>query len=711
MPASTSCCGWKMPPLAIFCSLFLAFQALPLMAAESDLAELEPIQVTATRVALPVQLVPAFVTVVTGEELEAIGARDLRMAMSLVAGVDIAPGGDGGPASSVPGMWGLREFDAFLLVVDGVPWGGAFNPELASIILSDVDRIEVLRGAAPVIYGATSFVGVIHIIHRAAGEAERSVRGSYGSYDTYTFTGSVNLPQSENYRHSLAFEGENRGFSDPRAKIGRGHLLYRGGFDTEAGGLDFDLNALWLRQDPTSPHLREGPVLAPDLPLDANYNPSDARLDQDFYQFSATYLRPLGDLDWSTTLSVTDVENDNVRGFLDEEYVDDGHTPNAAGYTQDRDTTGVYFDSHVAHEASPTLQAIIGVDYLYGKAKQTTENFDYYVPADGSFAPASGDQAIEETFELSDRRNFYGVYLQLTGQITDTVGYLAGVRINHTVEDRQASEFEGEEADEEDLDEEDSDRQQRTRPGGMVGLSWKMWQREHDYVTGYANYRNTYKPAAIDFGPEAEGEILQPETAYSFDVGLKGMVFAGQFEFDLSWFDQHIDNLVVTQSIDGRPGLTNAGEEHFKGIEFEGRYHFSANLLLAGNYAWHDARFGDYEQLFGNNLTQLKGKHLEMAPSHLAALGLVYHPDLGPHGSILWNYVGKRYLTKRNTAEAESYTTWDANVGWRFEHWDLTVAGYNLSDERPPVSESELGESQYYRLPARSIEAFATVYF
>ena len=56
-------------------------------------------------------------------------------------------------------------------MVDGVPSGGAFNPALTTLNLTDVDRIEVVRGAAPVMYGATSFVGVIHVIHYAAGAA------------------------------------------------------------------------------------------------------------------------------------------------------------------------------------------------------------------------------------------------------------------------------------------------------------------------------------------------------------------------------------------------------------------------------------------------------------------------------------------------------------------------------------------------------------
>jgi outer membrane receptor protein involved in Fe transport len=65
-------------------------------------------------------------------------------------------------------------------------------------------------------------------------------------------------------------------------------------------------------------------------------------------------------------------------------------------------------------------------------------------------------------------------------------------------------------------------------------------------------------------------------------------------------------------------------------------------------------------------------------------------------------------MNKRNTVVADSYETWDVSIGYLFGDWDFSLVGYNLGDERPPVAESELGESQYYRLPARSIEAFLT---
>ncbi|MBI1739853.1 MAG: Plug domain-containing protein, partial [Candidatus Koribacter versatilis] len=124
------------------------------------------VEVTTTRLPEDPAEDPAPIEVFTGDELSARGARDFRSALSAAMGVEIAPGGDSGPASSVPDFWGLKEFDAFLLVVDGVPWGGAFNPALTTLDLNDIERIEVLRGPAPVTFGATSFVGMVHVVHK-----------------------------------------------------------------------------------------------------------------------------------------------------------------------------------------------------------------------------------------------------------------------------------------------------------------------------------------------------------------------------------------------------------------------------------------------------------------------------------------------------------------------------------------------------------------
>ena len=105
-------------------------------------------------------------------------------ALALIGGVSVAPGGDAGPASAVPGLLGVREVDDLLLLIDGIPAGGAFVPQVEAISLNNVERIEVLRGAAPVYFGTTAFAGTINVIHYAAGHAEHAASLRYGSYDS-----------------------------------------------------------------------------------------------------------------------------------------------------------------------------------------------------------------------------------------------------------------------------------------------------------------------------------------------------------------------------------------------------------------------------------------------------------------------------------------------------------------------------------------------
>ncbi|MGH8336501.1 MAG: TonB-dependent receptor plug domain-containing protein, partial [Gammaproteobacteria bacterium] len=91
---------------------------------QTDTTALGSVEVTATPLPENLDSVPQSITIINHDQLATLGATDLRSALALVAGVDIAPGGDSGPAGAIPEFQGLREFDAFLLLVDGVPVGG-----------------------------------------------------------------------------------------------------------------------------------------------------------------------------------------------------------------------------------------------------------------------------------------------------------------------------------------------------------------------------------------------------------------------------------------------------------------------------------------------------------------------------------------------------------------------------------------------------------
>ncbi|MGE0640015.1 MAG: TonB-dependent receptor [Thermoanaerobaculia bacterium] len=685
-------------PLLVF-----SFALAPAGAQDSTPVVTESIQVVATRTAEPVEPVPVAVTVVTGEELRARGADDLASALALVGGVSIAPGGDGGPASSVPEIWGLREFDAFLLVVDGVPWGGAFNPALATLDLNNIERVEVLRGAAPVMYGATSFVGVIEVVHYAAGDGARSATVYGGSHSSGG--ASVYLPFAGDgaYRQSLAVNYDRKGLEDDRAGYDKAHLLYRGLLAAAGGTFRFDFDGTMVNQEPTSPHPREGRTLTPRVPVDANHNPRDAKMDENRFHLVAGYDRMFDDNDWSTTIAFTRTERELTKGFLHE--VDGVADPNAAGFSQDQESTDIYFDSHLVMPLSPVVQVIVGVDYLFGKGESEGENFDYHVNLDGSGAQGSGDVPVHERTELEDERNFAGLYAQLEWTPADRWRFDLGVRLNRTEEEREG---EAEPVEEEGDEEEEGgkDSGEVTRGSGVVGVSYRAWgEADGDALWLFADYRDSFKPAAIDFGPEAESvEILKPETATSYEVGVKGRNLGRRLNWQATWFQMDFENLVTGAQVDGRPVLINSGTERFEGYEVEGELRIFADLVARASFAHHEAKFKDFVQLFDGEPTQLAGHRLEMSPEELASAGVSFAPARGLGGWLTWNYVGDRYLNKRNTALAPSFSTWAAGASWTSGAWRVALLGENLSDQRDPVSESELGDAQYYRLPARSYE-------
>ena len=170
-------------------------------------------------------------------------------------------------------------------------------------------------------------------------------------------------------------------------------------------------------------------------------------------------------------------------------------------------------------------------------------------------------------------------------------------------------------------------------------------------------------------------------------------------------------NLVIAQSIGGLPALTNAGQTRLKGVELSANWLIREHLFARASWSYHDARFRDYLTEFDGDPTQLAGKRIEMSPHGLGALSLSWSVPKGVFASAEMSYVGSRYLNKRNTALASEYATLTALLGYRHDRWELRATGRNLTDRRDAVSESELGDAQYYRLFPRRFDAFLTVRF
>lgn len=139
--------------------------------------------VSASRAREKLSEAPATVIVVTAEDLEARGYRDLTDLIMDLPGMQPARAfGD----TFFKNYWrGFRNTigDPFVLMVDGLPFNHLYfnlaEHVLLSIPMSAIDRVEVVYGPASSVYGSNAFMGVINVLtrHRQAGEGTQ-LRGA-----------------------------------------------------------------------------------------------------------------------------------------------------------------------------------------------------------------------------------------------------------------------------------------------------------------------------------------------------------------------------------------------------------------------------------------------------------------------------------------------------------------------------------------------------
>lgn len=160
-------------------------------AQQADTARIAPTVVTATRVPMSAASSPATVSVVTGEDLRLRGVTTIVDALRSLPGVQFAQSGGEGSNSSLFLRGGESKYVKVL--VDGVPVndpGGSFD--FGTLSVDDVERIELVRGPASVLYGADAVTGVIQIFtRRGHGAPTASVSARAGSYDSRDLDGNV----------------------------------------------------------------------------------------------------------------------------------------------------------------------------------------------------------------------------------------------------------------------------------------------------------------------------------------------------------------------------------------------------------------------------------------------------------------------------------------------------------------------------------------
>lgn len=170
--------------------------------------------VTATRVAQPLPEVLADVTVINRAAIEQSGAVGVADLLARQPGIEIGRNGGPGTNTSVFIRGAETRFTAVYLDgvrLDSQSTGGA---TWESIPLSQIERIEILRGPAAAVYGSDAVAGVIQLFtRRGEGPTRLEATMGAGTYKTWSANASVSgADEGFDYSFALARQ-QSEGFS------------------------------------------------------------------------------------------------------------------------------------------------------------------------------------------------------------------------------------------------------------------------------------------------------------------------------------------------------------------------------------------------------------------------------------------------------------------------------------------------------------------
>lgn len=189
--------GGALGLLGCFCSVVLG---------QED--RLDTVLVSATRAEQSELTTPASITIITREEIERRGARNVAEAVRGAGGVQVRDFyGDGSRTVIDMRGFGPTAGSNTLVLVDGRLLNNSTDleaPDLTTVSIKDVERIEIVQGSAGTLFGNQAVGGVINIITRRPQAFRSEAEVAAGSYRGRAVSGSVSHRLDSGLAYRLA---------------------------------------------------------------------------------------------------------------------------------------------------------------------------------------------------------------------------------------------------------------------------------------------------------------------------------------------------------------------------------------------------------------------------------------------------------------------------------------------------------------------------
>jgi iron complex outermembrane receptor protein len=651
-----------------------AMGAIPLLfvsfsAAAADPAPLEEVVVTAALRDKDLAELPTSATVLESQTLQSAGVQHFQDVLALVPNLNWSAGTSRPRYFQLRGIGELSQWQgapnpSVGFLIDGIDFSGVGMPAT----LSDVERIEVLRGPQGTAYGANALAGLIAVNTRAPSrDASANGEVTIGDFDTRGATGVIGGPigdgetawrlvtgkyQSDGFRHdAYLHRDDTNGYDESSARL----RLHAQPFDN----LRADVTAMWADLDNgyDAFSIDNSRTTLSDKPgedtqivraLAVRLDSSAADAFDVIGRFSVAKSRSVYsfDGDWG---------NDDSWG---------ANSPYDYFERFDRDRRTLSADVRVVSRESVAK----GGDFAWLAGVYSLRTDEDAEQHDVWRDKLYGDGAT--TFASDYRATNLAAYGELEWRLgADNVLAVGarGERRSADYDDTDGAHFSPDE----------------TMFGGSLSLRHEFDALRSAYVT----LARGYKAGGFNIGADVPDDkrTFDGETLHNLEVGFRSASDSGNVSGDVALFYMRREHQQVptgVQLVVGDP-LTfvlytdNAASGENCGVEGTIRWRLSTALVVDVRGALLRAKYLDYH--FGD--VDLSGREQAHAPEYQYDLGVEYRGGSGFFARVDVAGQDDFYFDETNDVRSPVRVLTNLKAGWSGNHWRAEVWVRNLFDE------------------------------
>lgn len=679
------------------------------------------IVVTASKREQKLRDVPSAITVLGGDTLANLGVRSVRDYATLTPGLTIQDSGSPGYGKIfIRGLTtgSLQQSATTVYYIDDVPFtassangGGAFiapDPEL-----TDIERIEVLKGPQGTLYGASSLGGVIRLVSKSpdasgfSGSARAEVTAIDGGGVGYSASATLNVPLVADRLalRATGFYREAPGFVDNigtgtdnvnRSRFKGGRLALRW---TPTERLTFDVVGQLQDIDTRGPALETSVAgtLNPlygerkhssffDAPTRVRYRLASVtgRYDTDLGQIIATgaYLESK----LQTEVDLTSTYAPFFPVFASAGYIYPANTGVAVVSTVPavKKTAELRFVS----KRLGGIEFVAGGFYTHERIASPT---DIVARDMATNVPLPEPLGTIITTPVNDTYEEVSAFGNLTVYLADNLDVTGGLRFAHSTEDFNASyggvyytAFLGGTVE---LPPVHSSHNQLTY---LATLRWRATPTLSFFARAASGYRPGGPQVAAIVPPGAQTRI-NPDTVWNYEVGFKGDFLDRKLSLEASVYRIDWNDIQLYTIFNSSQLLANAGKAKVDGFEIQAAARPTETLTATANLGYTNSRLAEVDPGVTAYIGAVAGDPIPQTSRWTASATL---DQLIPLGGDLQGQLGAtfRYQSHRFTSFPGSVTdpnirlpgrtTFDLRAGLSYRNYQLQIRAENITDRR-----------------------------